>query len=144
MPSSQARKERRALDRAASAVAKGLGGEMTPLERDLSTHRRGPNRFMPSPTHHGRTPRRDYICPAKQYAKHPDASVRALAQAQADAYHALNDIMVHGEVCHGKCHAKACRRETRPLPLSMFAKNDHTLRIALGLKRAARIKARGW
>jgi len=41
----------------------------------------------------------------------------------------------------GKCGG---RRAANKYPLSLVAKNDHTMRIALGMKRQARIKARGW
>lgn len=51
----------------------------------------------------------------------------------------------HAEGCGthnpGKCGG---RRAANSFPLSLVAKNDHTLRIALGIKRAMRIKERGW
>lgn len=86
----------------------------------------------------------DYACIAKVYQTHPDAGVRALAEAQASDCHKLNDYIVHGEVHDGPCPGKACRKLRVNLPLSMFANNDHTMRIAMGKKRADRIKARGW
>lgn len=84
----------------------------------------------------GRTSRRAYVCPAKMFARHPDAEVRRIAFEQAREAHALNDIMAHGHECAGPCRAKACRPEGR-FSLSMFVKNDTTMRIAIGQKRAA-------
>ena len=92
---------------------------------------------------HGRTPRRDSVCVGKIFKAHPDAGIRALAAAQAREQHELNDIIAHGEVHRGPCPAKACRGKVQ-LRLSLFAKNDHTHRIAMGEKRQARIRERGW
>jgi hypothetical protein len=91
----------------------------------------------------GRVKERAPVCPGKAYAKHPDAGIRELGKAQAAELHILNDIIAHGTVHQGMCPGKACRNKVR-LPMSLFAKNDHTMRIATGLKRQARIKARGW
>lgn len=107
--------ERAKFERACDAVAKGLGGDMTPRQREQAGHESSRNRFTINPAHHGRTPMKDHICPAKAYAHHPDASLRALAEVQAAAQHDLNDIMVHGCVHKGKCWAKACRGERKGL-----------------------------
>lgn len=51
----------------------------------------------------------------------------------------------HAHGC-GTHSEQACggRRWANMFPLSTVAKNDHTMRISLGMKRAKRIKERGW
>jgi hypothetical protein len=69
----------------------------------------------------GRRQHKSYVCPAKMFRHHPDPALRALAQEQAREQHEL----------HGPCDGR-CRQ-----PLSRFVKNDTTMRIAIGEKRAA-------
>lgn len=69
----------------------------------------------------GRRQHRAYVCPAKMFRHHPDPKVRALAFEQAREQH-----LAHGP-CQGRCR----------MGLSHFVKNDTTMRIAIGEKRAA-------
>lgn len=139
------RQERRAVENGrASWLKRDTYSPTMKAEAQAQRSALPPRMFTQNPTHHGRTPMKAHACPALIFATHPDASVRALAEEQAKEMHDLNDYMAHGEVHAGRCSAKRCRPTRVNLPLSMFAKNDHTMRIALGMKRQARIKARGW
>lgn len=59
----------------------------------------------------GRTPSKCPVCPARQFAKHPDKDLRVLAQTQADEFHVLSDVIEHGHLCNGKCRGKACKAQ---------------------------------